>query len=365
MRLPRNKIKPHDTRWKSSGKMVLTMLRITAAVTEAGAEWAKAAAAQEGRAVSGSWWWRKVRSREGDCERLWKLKCSSVGERKPSCAASIPKDPTSIQIFVCFASSLHSCSHGLICQCTSSPAMCCLMGLESASVPGPLSATHLKSTGCIVGSTIAGGFFFPAPHILSSNGKSGFHLVYLLLQSLVPSSGNQLFAIFEACPGQGPQIGFVNHQMRNETWYFSSDPNSYWLQQKGEIKCGIEPRAFTWQYLHFCLHYTSVYDSFQLWLGMRSLHLPVTSQLGFQAVCNWSFYHRMLLLTDSNAECSCRSVCLGCVAGLAVCSSIAYIYACVCTESVFLLRFNSYRLKTQWWEVKTSEKPDCHIIITG
>jgi len=49
MRLPRIKIKPHDTRLKSSGKMVLMMHRITSAVTEAGEERAGAAEAQGGK----------------------------------------------------------------------------------------------------------------------------------------------------------------------------------------------------------------------------------------------------------------------------------------------------------------------------
>lgn len=74
----------------------------------------------------------------------------------------------------------------------------------------------------------------------------------------------------------------------------------YWAQQKGEIKCGTEPRAFTWQHLRFCQRYTSICDSFQLWLMTRSPHLPVPSQLGFQTGFKWPLYHGSLLLAMLN-----------------------------------------------------------------
>lgn len=40
---------------------------------------------REGRAVSGSWWSRKVRSREGDCERLWKSVQWGRGSQTAQC----------------------------------------------------------------------------------------------------------------------------------------------------------------------------------------------------------------------------------------------------------------------------------------
>lgn len=129
----------------------------------------------------------------------------------------------------------------------------------------------------------------------------------------------------------------------------SGESNVCWTQQKGEVKHGTEPRAFTWQCLHFCQRHTSICDSFQLWLVTRSLHSPVTSQLGFQAVFKWPFYHRTLLLTDSDAERGCRSVCPGCGASLAACSRTARtrVPAHTCTEPVFPLRFRSCRGKTR------------------
>lgn len=49
----------------------------------------------------------------------------------------------------------------------------------------------------------------------------------------------------------------------------------------------------------------------------------------------------------SSAECPCGSVWLGSAAGLASCSSVAYVHvhAHTCTESVLLLRFISHRQK--------------------
>lgn len=49
------------------------------------------------------------------------------------------------------------------------------------------------------------------------------------------------------------------------------------------------------------------------------------------------------------------------------CSSVAHmhVHAHTCTESGLLLRFISYRQKTQWYRVKYSEKALSHTVITG